>query len=98
MFKKSVPATLKRILIVTMLVLSTTLLAACGGQSATATTAATSYIARIDGAPDSARVGIVVENGKFAVYVCSLDDVFNLTSARWYTGDVGADGSVQGVS
>ena len=98
MFNKLVPAKLNRILMVTIVVLSTTLLAACGGQSATTTTAATSYIARIDGAPDSARVGIVLENGKFAVYVCSLDDAFNLTSARWYTGDVGADGSVQGVS
>ena len=48
--------------------------------------------------PESARIGIVVEAGKFAVYVCSLDDAFNLTSARWYSGDVGADGSVQGVS
>jgi len=70
-------------------------LSACGGQPAAG---GTSYIARIDGAPDSARVGIVVEDGKFAVYVCSLDDAFNLTSARWYSGDIGSDGSVQGVS
>ena len=81
-----------------ILVLLIILLSACSGTSTTATTGATSYIARIDGAPASARVGIVVENGKFAVYVCSLDDAFNLTSARWYSGDVGADGSVQGVS
>jgi hypothetical protein len=32
------------------------------------------------------------------VYVCSLDDAFNLTSARWYSGVIGSDGSVQGVS
>lgn len=74
------------------------LLTACGGGGATTTTVATSYIAKIDDAPASARVGIVVENGKFAVYVCSLDDAFNLKSARWYSGDVGAGGAVSGTS
>ena len=76
--------------------LASLILFACGGQPAAV--GAASYIARIDGAPASARVGIVVEDGKFAVYVCSLDDVFNLTSARWYSGDIGSGGSVQGVS
>ena len=98
MFNKLAITTFNRVLIISMLILSMSLLTACGGQSAATTASATSYIARIEGAPDSARVGIVVENGKFAVYVCSLDDAFNLTSARWYSGDVGADGSVQGVS
>jgi hypothetical protein len=74
------------------------LLTACGGGANTTTTVATSYIAKIDDAPASARIGIVVEEGKFAVYVCSLDDAFNLKAARWYSGDVGADGSVSGVS
>ena len=60
MFKKLATTTLSRILIITALVLSISLLTACGGQSNTTTTAATSYIARIDGAPGSARVGIVV--------------------------------------
>ena len=90
--------TFGRVLLITVLVLSIGLLTACGGQSTNTTSGATSYIARIDGAPESARIGIVVEAGKFAVYVCSLDDAFNLTSARWYSGDVGADGLVQGVS
>lgn len=75
------------------------LLTACGGGAAdTTTTVATSYIAKIDDAPASARIGIVIEDGKFAVYVCSLDDAFNLKAARWYSGDVGADGAVSGVS
>jgi hypothetical protein len=75
------------------------LLTACGGGGVdTTTTVATSYIAKIDDAPASARIGIVVENGKFAVYVCSLDDAFNLKAARWYSGDVASDGSVSGVS
>jgi hypothetical protein len=72
-------------------------LTACGG-GASESAVATSYIAKIADAPASARVGIVVENGKFAVYVCSLDDAFNLKSARWYSGDVASDGSVSGVS
>lgn len=76
-----------------------TLLSACGGQNVDSTSAgAISYIAHIADAPESARVGIVVEDGKFAVYVCSLDDAFNLKAARWYSGDIGADGTVQGVS
>ena len=93
---------LQRLFLVSVLVLVMGTLAACGdgGQPAAVTTAtaATSYIARIDDAPDSARVGIVVEDGKFAVYVCSLDDAFNLKAARWYSGELGADGSTQGTS
>jgi len=76
--------------IVLMLILS-----ACGGQSVAG---ATSYIATLDGAPASARVGIVVEDGKFKAYVCSLDDAFNLTSARWYSGELDANGGFQLVS
>ena len=74
------------------------ILTACGGGGADTTVVATSYIAKIDDAPASARVGIVVEDGKFAVYVCSLDDAFNLVSARWYSGDVGSGGAVSGTS
>jgi hypothetical protein len=90
--------TFGRVLMIAVLVLSMGLLTACGGQSTETTTGATSYIAKIADAPDSARVGIVVENGKFAVYVCSLDDAFNLKAARWYSGGIGADGTVSGVS
>jgi len=74
------------------------LLTACGGGAAESTAVATSYIAKIADAPASARIGIVVEDGKFAVYVCSLDDAFNLKAARWYSGDIASDGSVSGVS
>lgn len=83
--------------VVIILLAFSLLLTACGG-GAGESTVATSYIAKIADAPASARVGIVVENGKFAVYVCSLDDAFNLKSARWYSGDVGAGGVVSGTS
>lgn len=79
-----------------LMVILSLVLSACGNGANS--TAATSYIAKIDDAPASARVGIVVEDGKFAVYVCSLDDEFNLKAARWYSGDIGADGAVSGVS
>lgn len=86
----------------TFLLILSLILSACGGGAAAtavpSTTAAISYIAKIDDAPASARIGIVVEDGKFAVYVCSLDDEFNLKAARWYSGDMAADGSVSGVS
>jgi hypothetical protein len=72
------------------------ILSACGGQPAA--TGATSYIATLEGAPASARVGIVVEDGKFKAYVCSLDDAFNLTSARWYGGELDAYGAFKLVS
>ncbi len=72
------------------------ILSACGSQPAA--TGATSYIATLAGAPASARVGIVVEDGKFKAYVCSLDDAFNLTSARWYEGELDANGGFQLVS
>jgi hypothetical protein len=39
-----------------------------------------------------------MENGKFDAYVCSFDDAFNLTSARWYKGQLDANGSYQAVS
>jgi hypothetical protein len=32
------------------------------------------------------------------VYICSLDDPFNTVAARWYSGEVGANGAVSGVS
>jgi hypothetical protein len=83
-------------------VLIASLLVACGAPSPSSPPAAApsakSYIAKVDGAPASARVGIVVEGSKFAVYVCSLDDTFNQTSARWYTGELDANGSLKGVS
>lgn len=83
-------------LMLAMLLSLALLLSACGGTPSSA--AATSYIARVTDAPPSARVGIVVEEGKFAVYICSLDDAFNLKAARWYSGDIGSDGKVSGVS
>jgi hypothetical protein len=87
--------------IVWVLMLIALILVACSGPSPTVAPAATGgkgYIAKVDGAPASARVGIFVEGTKFAAYVCSLDDAFNQTSARWYTGDLDANGGFQGVS
>lgn len=62
------------------------------------TTHADTFIARLSGAPDSARVVVVVEEGKFDAYICSLDDPFNLTTARWYKGDIDANSGFNAVS
>lgn len=70
-------------------------LTACGGS---ATEGTTSYIATIENAPASARVGLVAENGKFVLYICSLDDAFNLANSRWYTGNLDGDGTFAGTS
>jgi hypothetical protein len=75
------------------------LLSACGaGGNAESTTSAQTFIARLSGAPDSARVVVVVEEGKFDAYICSLDDPFNLTTARWYKGEIDANSGFQGTS
>ena len=75
------------------------LLSACGANpTETTTTSAQTFIARLTGAPDSARVVVVVENGKFDAYICSLDDPFNLTTARWYKGEIDAYSAFQATS
>jgi len=61
-------------------------------------TSAKTYIAQFEGGPASARAVIVVQAGKFDAYVCSLDDAFNLTTARWYKGALDAEGNFQAVS
>jgi hypothetical protein len=71
------------------------LLTACGGTSTEGTV---SYLGTIDDAPESARVGIVAENGKFVLYICSLDDAFNLSTSRWFSGDLDGDGTFAGIS
>jgi hypothetical protein len=71
------------------------LLSACSGAPTEGTA---SYIGTISDAPESARVGIVVENGKFILYICSLDDAFNASLSRWFTGDLDGDGTFAGTS
>jgi hypothetical protein len=70
-------------------------LTACGG---TTTEGAVSYIGTIDDAPESARIGAVAENGKFVLYVGSLDDAFNLATSRWFSGNMDGDGTFAGTS
>lgn len=103
--------TRRQFLILTTSALVTTLaLAACAAPptvvpAAPATSApvmngsgAKTFIAKLDGAPASARAVIVVEEGKFDAYVCSFDDAFNLMSARWYKGELDANGNFQATS
>jgi hypothetical protein len=79
------------------------LISACGAGGAPEpsheeTTHADTFIAHLSGAPDSARVVVVVEGGKFDAYICSLDDPFNLTTARWYKGEIDSSGGFQAAS
>ena len=65
---------------------------------ASAAGSATSYVARFPQGAASARVGIVVQDGHYKAYVCSLDDDFNLQYARWYQGKIGSDGTIDKTS
>lgn len=46
------------------------------------------FIGALDGAPESARIAIVVEGNKYIGYVCSGDDAFNQAHSRWFRGEV----------
>src|SRR5205823_3672779 len=56
---------------------------------------ARSFVGALDGAPRSARVAVVVQGGRFLVYVCSQDAEFNRGNARWFQGDLGPGGEVR---
>lgn len=49
---------------------------------------ASTFIGELKGAPESARVAVVVEGDKFVAYVCSGDQTFNDTFSRWFRGPV----------
>jgi hypothetical protein len=60
---------------------------------------ATTYIATFSNATaTSARVVMVVQEGRFNAYVCSLNNAFNLSSARWFEGDLTAEGGFNQTS
>jgi hypothetical protein len=91
----------KTIILFSIVTLFALLISACGAGTANSvetTVGAQTFIARLSGAPDSARVVVVVEDGKFDAYICSLDDPFNLTTARWYKGEIAANDGFQGNS
>jgi hypothetical protein len=79
---------MNRNILFSLVILFALLVSACGVQGVETASGAQTFIARLEGAPESARVVVVVENGRFDAYVCSLDDLFNLTTARWYKGEI----------
>src|SRR5437763_13681808 len=56
---------------------------------------AKSYVGKLVKAPGGAMIGVVVEGDQFLAYVCSNDEAFNDTHARWFRGKVGEQGSLQ---
>lgn len=56
-----------------------------------------SFVGVVKNAVDSARVGIVADNAAFICYVCSQDEAFNQSSARWVRGTV-TGGKIEGKS
>jgi hypothetical protein len=58
---------------------------------------ARSFVGPVSDAVESARVGVVADAKNFILYVCSTDEAFNKTSARWARGTV-ANGAFEGKS
>lgn len=58
---------------------------------------AKTFVGPVTGAVESARVGVVADGTNFMLYVCSTDETFNKTSARWARGPV-ANGVCEGKS
>src|SRR5260370_23530600 len=56
---------------------------------------ARTYIGPLEGAPRSARVGVITDGADFIAYVCSQDDAFNKDHSQWLKGPV-ADGKLKG--
>ncbi|HVJ81073.1 MAG TPA: hypothetical protein VNC50_08390, partial [Planctomycetia bacterium] len=52
------------------------------------TPASVTFIGKLEGAPASARIGIVIEGDAFIAYLCSQDAAFNEANSRWYRGPV----------
>src|SRR5262249_9105191 len=50
--------------------------------------AARTYVGAVEGAPRSARVGVVADGADFVAYVCSQDDGFNKAHSHWLKGKV----------
>jgi hypothetical protein len=73
----------------------TTVLAARPVAEEEAATPARTYLGPIEGAPRSARLGIVANNTAFVAYVCSQDDAFNKSHSQWIKGAV-ADRQLKG--
>lgn len=58
------------------------------GQPDETADAAKTFVGDIKGAPESARIAVVIDGDKFVAYVCSGDQAFNDTFSRWFRGPV----------
>lgn len=58
------------------------------GQPDDPADATKTFVGDIKGAPESARVAVVIDGDKFVAYVCSGDQAFNDTYSRWFRGTV----------
>jgi hypothetical protein len=47
------------------------------------------FIGTLDGAPRSARIGVITDGAEFVAYVCSQDAEFNQAYSKWLKGTVG---------
>ncbi len=55
------------------------------------------FVGDVKNAVDTARIGLVADQSSFVLYVCSQDEAFNKTSARWVRGIV-TNGKFEGKS
>ena len=54
--------------------------------AATAAGETHTFVGTLAGGPDSARIGIAVDDKNFLIYVCSQDPAFNADHAAWFKG------------
>jgi hypothetical protein len=54
------------------------------------------FIGTPDGAPRSARIGVVTNGTAFVAYVCSQEDAFNKACSQWIKGTVAGKSKLQG--
>ena len=56
---------------------------------------AKTYVGELAKAPGGAMIGVVLEGEEFQAYLCSNDDAFNASHARWFRGTVGKQGTLE---
>src|SRR5436305_1932731 len=64
---------------------------AAGGDPSAPADPSRTYVGKLAGGPDTARIGLVTRGTALVAYVCGGEEGFNRQDCRWFTGKL-ADG------